>query len=467
MSRTFSIKTLGCKLNQYETSQIAAQFLDNGWKALPFGERVDLVIINTCTVTDKSDRKCRKFIRQGAALSKAGRAIVTGCLVERNPVALRSMPEVMDVFTNSEKESIYTRIAGENDERLAYTHGETGNRDLGKAKIPQPFRDSILDGDRSSTVKGRDKRSACKDIAAGSAETPLPYFHTRGYIKIQDGCDGRCSYCVIPSVRGKPRSRPFQDILDHARRLIDNGCPELILTGITVGQYSCDDKTLPDLVANLIGMAGRFRLRITSIEPDHLTKPLLSLFRSEKICNHIHLPLQSGSDRILHRMKRPYTRAGYLNTIDHIRAIVPDIALGTDLIIGFPGEGEGDFQQTIEMVERVKFSYVHQFTFSPRSGTDAALMEQDLSSRIISERSNRLRELSKSIGLEYRKKFEGEILESVIEKNRFSDDYTAVTDNYIKIALENSDQNNERRGRLAPVKLITAGIERNRGRIIP
>lgn len=466
MSKTFSIKTLGCKLNQYETAQIAAQFLDNGWKALPFGERVDLVIINTCTVTDKSDRKCRKFIRQGAALSKAGKAIVTGCLVERDPAVLKRMPEVMEVFTNSEKESIYTRMAEEHGGQLRYPHSETGSRYPGKAEDAHPHEYRILDGDRSSAEKGRDKNSARRGTIVRSAETPLPYFHTRGYIKIQDGCDGGCSYCVIPSVRGKPRSRPFQEVLDHAKRLIDNGCPELVLTGITVGKYNRDGKTLPELVADLIGISGRFRLRITSIEPDHLTKPLLDLFRSEKICNHIHLPLQSGSDRILHTMKRPYTRAEYLNTIDDIRAIVPDIALGTDLIIGFPGEGESDFQQTIEMVNSIKFSYVHQFTFSPRSGTDAALMEQDLSARIISERSDRLRELSKRIGLEYRKRFEGKILESVIEKNRFSDNYTAVTDNYIKITLEDSDQNDERRGRLAPVKLIMAGIERNRG-IIP
>ena len=463
MSKTFSIKTLGCKLNQYETAQIAAQFLDNGWKAMPFGERVDLVIINTCTVTDKSDRKCRKFIRQGAALSKAGKAIVTGCLVERDPVLLRRMPEVMEVFANSEKEFIYTRIAGE--------HGgqplsETDRIYLGGAEYAHPHDYSIPDGYRSFPEKGIDKNSANRVATIRSAETPLPFFHTRGYIKIQDGCDGECSYCVIPSVRGKPRSRPFQEILDHAKRLIDNECPELVLTGITVGKYNCDGKTLPELVAGLIGINGRFRLRITSIEPDHLTKPLLALFRSEKICNHIHLPLQSGSDRILHRMKRPYTVAEYLNTIDDIRAIVPDIALGTDLIMGFPGERESDFQQTIEIVKRIQFSYVHQFTFSPRSGTDAALMEQDLSARIISERSDRLRDLSKRIGLEYRKRFEGEILESVIEKNRFSDNYTAVTDNYIKIALDDSDQNDEKRGRLAPVKLIMAGIERNRG-VIP
>jgi threonylcarbamoyladenosine tRNA methylthiotransferase MtaB len=467
MSKTFSIKTLGCKLNQYETSQIAAQFLDNGWRALPFGERVDLVIINTCTVTDRSDKKCRKYIRQGAALSRAGKAIVTGCLVERDPVTLRSMPEVMEVFTNREKDSIYTRITRSSEpERLAYTRGDTVNRDLVKVRNTHPLPGSPVDGNPSTKAMRRGYGTSLHvDADERSAETPLPYFHTRGYVKVQDGCDGMCSYCIIPSVRGKPRSRPFREILDHARRLIDHGCPELILTGITIGKYNCNGKTLSELVESLINIRGRFRVRITSIEPDHISASLLSLFTSEKICNHVHLPLQSGSDRILRRMRRPYTRAEYMNTIEDIRAVVPDMAIGTDLIVGFPGEVEDDFKQTVEMVEMVKFSYVHQFTFSPRSGTDAASMVQDLSPRTIAERSDRLRELSKRIGLEYRKKFEGRILESVIEKKRFRDNYTAVTDNYIKIALDDSVQNGEG-GRLAPVKLISAGIERNRGIII-
>ncbi len=467
MSRTFSIKTLGCKLNQYETSQIAAQFLDNGWRALPFGERVDLVIINTCTVTDRSDKKCRKYIRQGAALSRAGGAIVTGCLVERDPVALRSMPEVMEVFTNSEKESIYARITRSYEpERLAYPHSDTVNRDLSRVRNAHLLPGSPVGGAASSTMMRRGY-GVSSHVSADkkSAETPLPYFHTRGYVKVQDGCDGKCSYCIIPSVRGKPRSRPFREILDHTRRLIDHGCPELILTGITIGKYNYDGKTLSELVESLIDIRGKFRVRITSIEPDHISASLISLFTSEKICNHIHLPLQSGSDRILRRMKRPYARSEYINTIEDIRAVVPDMAIGTDLIVGFPGEGEDDFKQTIEMVEMVRFSYVHQFTFSPRSGTDAASMEQDLSPQTIAERSDRLRELSKRIGLEYRKKFEGRILESVIEKKRFGDNYTAVTDNYIKIALGDSVFNGEG-GRLAPVKLISAGIERNRGIII-
>ena len=200
---------------------------------------------------------------------------------------------------------------------------------------------------------------------------PLPFRRTRGLLKIQDGCDGKCSYCIVPTVRGLPVSRDFNEVLVHARKLIDSGCPELILTGITIGKYIYRDKSLPHLVKEISEIEGNFRIRITSIEPNHVTDEFISLLSMDKVCSHVHIPLQSGSDNILKSMNRPYSYSDYMSVIEKIKNKDADIAIGTDVIIGFPGETEEDFCLTLEAVKEAGFSYVHQFTFSPRSGTPA------------------------------------------------------------------------------------------------
>jgi len=424
MSRTFSIKTLGCKLNQYESSLIAHRFLARGWEAVPFGEEADAVIVNTCTVTDRSDRKCRNIIRQGARSSRRGGVIVTGCLVEAARSELESMPEVWAAFDNSKKDDIVYRV----EEALEGT----------------PFPGAF----------------------GGGIDTPLPFLHTRGFLKIQDGCDNNCSYCIVPSVRGRARSRPAREIMDHARKLIDAGCPELVLSGITIGSFADGGMDLAGLAGALADLDGDFRIRITSIEPNHVTGKLMELLGHPRICPHIHLPLQSGSDRILSLMNRPYGSERYLSVVEGLRGVNPGIALGADIIVGFPGESEDDFLRTLDMVDRAAFAYVHQFTFSPRRGTAAASMTATAAFREIADRGERLREKALGAALEYRRSFLGKALPSVVEKNRSRGGYTAVSGNYLKISLEDTAEARMSRGRLAAVVLDAVAPDGNRGRVV-
>ncbi len=423
MPKTFSIKTLGCKLNQYESSLIAHHFLTRGWAAVPFGDEADAVIVNTCTVTDRSDRKCRTLIRQGARSSRWGGVFVTGCLAESSKKEIESMPEVLGTFGNSEKGEMAARI----EESI----------------------DNAAVSERSSDI-----------------DAPLPFLHTRGFLKIQEGCDNNCSYCIVPSVRGRARSRPFREIMYHAEKLIDAGCPELVLSGITIGSYADSGMDLAGLAESLLGLEGNFRVRITSIEPNHVTGKLIELLGHPGICPHLHLPLQSGSDSILSLMNRPYTEKQYLSVVGEVRRASPEIALGTDIIVGFPGESEDDFLRTLGLVDRAGFAYVHQFTFSPRRGTAAASMKPAATQQEIAERGARLREKAFRAALEYRRSFLGKTLQSVVEKDRSGEGFTAVSGNYLKISLENTAEAKALYGGIAAVALDTVAPEGNRGRII-
>lgn len=432
MQNSFSLKTLGCKLNQYESSLIAGQFLENGWVSKPFGESVDLVIVNTCTVTNKSDKKCRNYIRQGANFSKTGKVLVTGCMAERDADYLSNIPEVFAVVKNSDKEKIYSLVKN-------FTN------------------DFISIKNNNNTVK-----NIITPGLINQKEYPLPFYRTRGLLKIQDGCDGECSYCIVPAVRGKPVSRDFTDILNHAKRLIDSDCPELIFTGITIGKYNSHNQNLADLIKRIADINGNFRVRITSIEPNHVSDDLINILSHEKICSHIHLPLQSGSDIILKSMKRHYSISNYIRVVEKIRKVNNDIALGTDIIIGFPEESEEDFNLTLKLVEEVKFAYVHQFTFSQRSGTPASRMRSCPVKEIL-ERSVRLRELSAQIGLNYRKKFLGKNLLSIIEKNKSKNGFKAVSSNYIKMEIDDSAINNDITGKIINVCLKSVSMNQNIG----
>jgi len=420
MNKTFSIKTLGCKFNQYESAVIADSFVKKGWHPVPFGQKSDIVIINTCTVTDRSDKKCRNYIRQGAKFSLSGGAVVTGCLAERDIETVRQMPEVLAAFGNSEKEFFYERVI--------------------------------------SAINSNDEYKDINIVSASpenAEEIHMPAVRTRKYVKIQSGCDGACTYCIVPSVRGIPLSRSREDIINHAEKLIESGCPEIVLTGITIGKYSDKGHDLAGLLESLIRIQGEFRIRITSIEPNHVSDRLLELYTSEKVCNHIHLPLQSGSPLILDRMNRPYTCEDYISVVERIRSVNPDIAIGTDLIVGFPGETEKEFQESINLIKYVEFPFIHQFTFSPRSGTPAALMKQNATEHEISDRAKRVKEIALEKSLLYRRGFEGRILETVIEHKKQNEEYSGISDNYIRLKIQNTGDKADLSGKICRVKLVS------------
>lgn len=408
-SLRFSIKTLGCKLNRYESDQIASGLVSRGWHEVPFGYDAEIVVIHTCTVTDNSDRKCRNYIRQGARTATNGKVIVTGCLGRRDPAGISEMKEV-------------AAVVGTSGETLAFEIERVSGYDSG-AIVP------------SASV--------------------LPRGRVRASIKIQDGCDGSCSYCIVPSVRGKPVSRPFADIIAHVKECIRAGIPEIVFTGITIGKYSDGDRDLADLAGEVLSLDGDFRVRITSIEPRHASPRLVSLFGHPKLCNHIHLPLQSGSDAVLVRMNRPYTSEEYLSAVRAFRTQLPDIAIGTDIIVGYPGETDEDFARTIAVVKESRFSYVHQFTYSPRGGTVSS-REKECYAPTVAERAGQLKALSAELAECYRRGFKGKTLLSVIEQE--SDGrYFGLTSNYLKVYLDRGTD--VQKGKILPVKVRVADDE--------
>ncbi|MEW6526961.1 MAG: tRNA (N(6)-L-threonylcarbamoyladenosine(37)-C(2))-methylthiotransferase MtaB [Spirochaetota bacterium] len=417
--KTFSIKTLGCKCNQYESAQIASQFLSSGYKAVPFGSPADIVIINTCTVTDKSNKKCRNYIRQGAKFSKTGKVIVTGCMVETHKDELDAMPEVQASFTNVQKDQI-------------------------------PVLSGAIDSSTANSINEINNNYA------------LPFMRTRGYIKIQDGCDGGCSYCIVPKVRGNPTSRPVDDILKHAQFLIEHNCPEIVLTGITIGKYQYHDDTLASIIKKIIALDGNFRVRVTSVEPTHVSNELIDILKHDKVCKHIHLPLQSGSDSVLKHMNRPYTVDFYAKLIDTIRTSIPEIAIGTDIIIGYPSEKEEDFTATIDLVRMLQFAYVHQFSYSPREGTMSSNY-RPLPYDSIHTRAQRLRDVAQECSYQYRLQFLHTTRPAVVEKD--GNCLTALTDNYLKVSLEDNHFNRSRLGTIVPVKITLVSREKIEGSI--
>ncbi|MBN1653218.1 MAG: tRNA (N(6)-L-threonylcarbamoyladenosine(37)-C(2))-methylthiotransferase MtaB [Deltaproteobacteria bacterium] len=417
MAKTFSIRTLGCKLNQYESDQIAQTFINAGWNIRSFGEEVDLVIVNTCTVTEKSDKRSRNYIRQGARFSKSRGVVVTGCLVNRDRQAVEKLPEVISAFAVQEHEDL-TAIA---------------------------FQPGQIERPKVLSVK-------C--------------FRTRRFLKIQDGCDGSCSYCIIPKVRGEPRSRGLSQILLQAQRLVDEGCPEIVLTGITIGKYRDGDTDLAALAESIANFRGEFRLRITSIEPLHVNDRLIEVYAHEKLCSHIHLPLQSGSDRILRAMQRPYRIADYQRVLEKIRARYPKIAVGTDIIVGFPGERESDFIESLRRLEEFRFAYVHQFSFSKREGTVASNMADEVSAPSMAERVDRLREVALRTGWEYRRQFIGARLSCVVNPDRKGKSYRAVSDNYIRMNLVDSRLNQAACGKIAEVKILKTDAKQTTGAVL-
>ena len=390
MNKTFSVKTLGCKLNQYDSGRISGALKRCGWTELPFGEKCDAVIVNTCTVTDNSDKKCRNYIRRAA---QSGDVFVTGCLVSRDRDSVLSIPGVKAAYSNDEKENL------------------------------------IIDLEPS---------------ASGESFFSL-FGRTRSFLKIQDGCDGKCSYCIVPSVRGLPRSRNASEIIDEAKILIENGTPEIVLTGITIGKYNDGGTDLASLAAKIVSLEGDFRIRITSIEPLHLTDALAEIYSHEKIAPHIHLPLQSGSSKVLSEMNRPYNPKQFIESVERIKRVNNDIAVGTDIMVGFPSENSADFDETLKIAEEAHFSYIHQFTYSPRAGTVSACMKME-DRNIIAERASALKKLGDGLMKSYRERFVGKLLYSVIE------DDEALSGNYIHMKInEKTDK------RISPVRLLDSG----------
>ncbi|MEA2095101.1 MAG: tRNA (N(6)-L-threonylcarbamoyladenosine(37)-C(2))-methylthiotransferase MtaB [Candidatus Cloacimonadota bacterium] len=417
--------TFGCKVNQYETSCIVDEFTQTGYQITEFDKPADVYIINTCTVTNRTDRKSRNAIRKALNQKQIDpnvKVVVTGCYSQRKKEEIEELGDVDLIVDNNSKSKIFEKL-------------NSGNN-LFKDIKEQHYFDEI------STTKMLDK--------------------TRAFIKVQDGCDYYCAYCAIPYARGHSRSRKKNNILDQINKLVDNGYKEFVLGGINLGLYGAEsDYSLAKLLYEIETIKGVELVRLSSIEPQLFTDELLEYFtKSKKMCHHFHIPLQVGCDELLTKMGRRYTTEQFRNTIAKLRDIYPDVAIGIDVIAGLPGETEELFQKTHLFLSNLDFTYLHVFSYSKRSGTRAEKMKGHVNGKIIKQRSNELISISNTRLAEYtdfiiKNNIE---LKGVIEQ-RSEGYWTALSDHYVRIFLK-SDENLEKKYlHLNPVSKKYDGIE--------
>lgn len=371
--KTCRLVTLGCKVNQYETQYVKEALEANGYREASDAEPAELCVVNTCTVTMEGDAKSRQMVRRLHQDNPGAAIVVMGCYATRAPEAVQRLPGVTHVITDK------TRLAEE-------------LRAFGVTHMPKGIR--RFDG------------------------------HQRAFVKVQDGCLLNCTYCIIPQVRPSLRSRPADDIVEEVRALVANGCEEIVLTGIHLGHYGIDQcKGKPKaawcrlwhLLDRLSALPGEFRVRLSSLEAAEARDDLARAMVGSRVVPHLHLCLQSGSDRILTRMKRRYSQKGFLDRCDRLRRVLDQPAFTTDVIIGFPGETDDDFTQTCRVVEEVGFSRIHVFSYSPRPGTPAAEWQEHVASAVVSERRERLRELERQHAQRYFRSLVGRKLDVLVE----------------------------------------------------
>ena len=376
MDRRIAFQTLGCRLNSHETDALVARFVQAGYTVVPFDEVADVYVVNTCTVTAKSDRKSRNFINRARREAQA-LVVVTGCYVDNASAQLES--EGLTYFVGNDQKSHLFEL------------------------VDSYFKGELLDPDGLAV-----------DRFGFNAE--LDSLRTRAVVKIQDGCDNYCSYCIIPHVRGRAVSRKLTKILDQTRFLIGQGYKEIVLTGINISRYASDGFDFTDVLKAVVALEGDFRIHIPSMEPENVTDDFLELLSNPKLCRHIHLCLQSGSDRILKAMNRRYTVAEYRALFNRIRERSELFNVTTDLIVGFPGETDGDFDSTLSLAREVGFGHIHTFKYSRREGTPAAQLKGQLAETVKTSRSKQLRELATELKISYRKKLLGKSQRVLVER---------------------------------------------------
>ncbi|MFQ5608156.1 MAG: tRNA (N(6)-L-threonylcarbamoyladenosine(37)-C(2))-methylthiotransferase MtaB [Candidatus Zixiibacteriota bacterium] len=398
--KSVATHTLGCRLNQFETEKIAASLGEFRFTRTEFEDTADLYIINTCTVTHKADATCRQVISSVARRKGTAKLVVIGCYVEGAREKVASLPGVDLVVDNREKPRIRTIL---------------------RQKWPEMFT-VVSDTGRSNGVSEF-------------------YNHSRAWLKISDGCNQRCSFCIIPSVRGALRNNSAPNVIRDVQRLVDGGYHEIVLTGVHIGHFKDTVNgvaDLPALIELILTETSISRIRLSSLEPQVVDEKIIGLFseHTDRVCRHLHLPLQSGSNRILKSMRRPYMREQYLQSIRSLKREVPGVVIGGDVIVGFPGESDEDFQCTVEVADSGYMDYLHVFTYSDRRGTGASEMSGKCDPRITAERHTRLREISQTRMREAHRRESGNAVEAIPENlDPHTGRYFAVTDNYLKVLL--------------------------------
>ena len=406
------LSALGCKLNESELEAWARRFAGDGYEIVNDARAADVIVLNTCTVTHVAARKTRQLARQLARANPHARLVLTGCFVTISPDEAKALPNVALVVPNASKDQLIEQIAAQGREwRIANSEWQMAN---GKWREPsaishQPYAisQSWLDADVETQVAGR------QSLISNLQPSRL---RTRAFVKIQDGCNLACAYCIIPLARGEERSRPRDEIVNEVNALVDAGYKEIILTGVQISAYSNLRKdSLRDLVAAILAETNVPRLRLTSIAPWNVDEALLDLWRDARLCRHLHLSLQSGSDAVLHRMRRPYTTAQFAHAVELARAKIPDVGITTDVIVGFPGESDGEFEQSLQFVEQMQFSRVHVFPYSKRDGTPAASLPNQVADAVKESRVQQMQAIADASLRAFARRFVGRTLQVLWE----------------------------------------------------
>ena len=446
---TVSFYTLGCRSNQYETDRMAKTAACLGFELVPYPAKADIYVINTCTVTGNSDKKSRHTIRHAKKLNPNAKVIVTGCYVEADHFNLKCADVVLG---NKDKFNIANHLTPS---RLSSGH-------------PSP-----RSGEGNESAEGGERGEAC----------PSP--RVRANLMVEDGCENFCSYCIVPYVRGKVRSRPMDEILAEAKEMVKDGVKEIVLTGINLGEYNltpsrlssghpsplCGEgnespacgggergEDLSSLINELSNIDGLLRIRLSSIEPQYVTDELIKTVRDNpKVCKHLHIPMQSGDDKVLKAMNRTYTAEKYRDMVQGIRDKIKDVAITTDIIVGFPGEDDKAFKNTCKLVNALQFSRIHIFSYSDRPGTAAEKMKDKVDPKTIASRFSVLNKLREKYMLNFHRSFKGKpmdvLIESIDKKTSLSE---GLTSNYIRVFLDGQ-------AKAAAGKIVKAKFKRSDG----
>ncbi|MBQ9730864.1 MAG: tRNA (N(6)-L-threonylcarbamoyladenosine(37)-C(2))-methylthiotransferase MtaB [Bacilli bacterium] len=431
--KKYKIITLGCKVNTYESESMAEQLDANGYCLAKEDDPVDLVIINTCTVTSTSDQKSRQMIRKAIKNYPGAKILVTGCYSQMSSDFVSTIEGVDIVIGNTKKSNIIDLLTKKEEISSVLVNIQSGR--------------SIKDYEEMKVTSYHE--------------------NTRAYLKIQDGCNNFCSYCIIPYARGPLRSRKKEDVLNEAKDLVAKGFKEIVLTGIHTAAYGedFDNYSFFDLLCDLVEIDGIKRIRISSIEETEINDDIINLvFTNEKVVNHFHIPLQSGCDTVLKRMNRKYNTSQFYEKVQKIREVVKDVAITADVIVGFPQETEEEFMETYEFIKKVGFAELHVFPYSMRSGTPAARMSGQIDPRIKKERVHRLIELNNSLALEYANRFLDKELDVLFETfDEKTGLLTGHTTNYLKVSAKGSK---ELINKIVKVRIIKSGYPLNIGEIL-
>lgn len=427
--------TLGCKVNHYETEAIWQLFQEQGYERVDYESTSDVYVINTCTVTNTGDKKSRQVIRRAIRKNPDAVICVTGCYAQTSPAEIMAIPGVDIVVGTQDRVKMLEYIERFKEER-------------------QPI----------NAVGNIMKNRVYEEL-----DVPAFTDRTRASLKIQEGCNNFCTFCIIPWARGLMRSRDPKEVIRQAQQLVDAGYKEIVLTGIHTGGYGEDMKDynlamlLKDLEREVIGLE---RLRISSIEASQITDEVIQVMNdSNVIVRHLHVPLQSGSNSVLKRMRRKYTMEFFGERLDRLKEALPGLAVTSDVIVGFPGETEEEFMETYNFIKDHKFSELHVFPYSKRTGTPAARMDDQVDEEIKNERVHRLIALSDQLAKEYASQFEGEVLEVIPEERSKSGEgmYEGYTDNYLKVIFKGTE---EMIGQIVKVKITKAGYPYNEGQFV-